>query len=225
MDQGKSDSRYVLSRCCWRRLFSRVRRLARQGRSGRRATSPDEVDWPSSSKRSAPATTSKAARTADAAGAPEDRGNGNGRGAARQRHGQVSRCSRVEAQRSDGARRAATGPISTPTASRTRIASCGSCARTQGLADCGMATQVFADQEPIVLNFEDPADMLRKQQQAEEEIAATRSAAAEHRSSAARCSTARSASNRRDVCARSRATLRILASNGSTVHAAIRGSG
>jgi hypothetical protein len=35
----------------------------------------------------------------------------------------------------------------------------------------GMATQVFADQSPLVLNFEDPADMLLKQQQAEEEIA------------------------------------------------------
>ena len=34
-----------------------------------------------------------------------------------------------------------------------------------------MSARVFADQEPIVLNFEDPADMLRKQQQAEEEIA------------------------------------------------------
>jgi hypothetical protein len=35
----------------------------------------------------------------------------------------------------------------------------------------GMATRVFADLDPIILNFEDPADMLRKQQQAEEEIA------------------------------------------------------
>ncbi len=35
----------------------------------------------------------------------------------------------------------------------------------------GMATQVFADEEPIVLNFEDPADMLAKQQQAEEKMA------------------------------------------------------
>jgi hypothetical protein len=35
----------------------------------------------------------------------------------------------------------------------------------------GMSTRVFDDQEPIVLDFEDPADMLRKQQQAEEEIA------------------------------------------------------
>lgn len=35
----------------------------------------------------------------------------------------------------------------------------------------GMATRVFADLKPIVLNFEDPADMLRKQRQAEEEIA------------------------------------------------------
>lgn len=35
----------------------------------------------------------------------------------------------------------------------------------------GMSTRVFADQAPVVLNFEDPADMLSKQQQAEEEIA------------------------------------------------------
>ncbi len=35
----------------------------------------------------------------------------------------------------------------------------------------GMATRVFADLAPILLNFEDPADMLRKQRQAEEEIA------------------------------------------------------
>jgi hypothetical protein len=41
----------------------------------------------------------------------------------------------------------------------------------QGWRIAGMAARVFADQEPIVLNFEDPADMLRKQQQAEEEIA------------------------------------------------------
>ena len=35
----------------------------------------------------------------------------------------------------------------------------------------GMATRVFADLDPILLNFEDPADMLRKQEQAEAEIA------------------------------------------------------
>jgi hypothetical protein len=35
----------------------------------------------------------------------------------------------------------------------------------------GMATRVFPDLAPIILNFEDPADMLKKQQQAEEEIA------------------------------------------------------
>ncbi len=35
----------------------------------------------------------------------------------------------------------------------------------------GMATRVFPDMAPIMLNFEDPEDMLRKQQQAEEEIA------------------------------------------------------
>jgi ketosteroid isomerase-like protein len=41
----------------------------------------------------------------------------------------------------------------------------------QGWRIAGMATRVFADQEPIVLNFEDPADMISKQQLAEEEIA------------------------------------------------------
>jgi len=41
----------------------------------------------------------------------------------------------------------------------------------QGWRIHGMATRVFADLEPIMLNFEDPADMLRKQRQAEEEIA------------------------------------------------------
>lgn len=35
----------------------------------------------------------------------------------------------------------------------------------------GMATRIFPDLAPIVLNFEEPEDMLRKQQQAEEEIA------------------------------------------------------
>jgi hypothetical protein len=35
----------------------------------------------------------------------------------------------------------------------------------------GMATRVFPDMPPVILNFEDPADMLRKQQAAEEEIA------------------------------------------------------
>jgi hypothetical protein len=41
----------------------------------------------------------------------------------------------------------------------------------QGWRIAGMATRVFADQEPIILNFEDPADMLSRQQLAEEEIA------------------------------------------------------
>lgn len=35
----------------------------------------------------------------------------------------------------------------------------------------GMATRVFEDMAPVVLNFEDPVDMLRKQQQAEDEMA------------------------------------------------------
>ncbi len=42
---------------------------------------------------------------------------------------------------------------------------------TDGWRISGMATRVFIDRPPIVLNFEDPADMLQKQQQAEEEIA------------------------------------------------------
>ncbi len=42
---------------------------------------------------------------------------------------------------------------------------------SEGWRIYGMATRVFPDMPPIVLNFEDPEDMLRKQQQAEEEIA------------------------------------------------------
>ena len=41
----------------------------------------------------------------------------------------------------------------------------------QGWRISGMATKVFADEEPIVLNFENPAEMLAKQQQAEEKMA------------------------------------------------------
>ena len=35
----------------------------------------------------------------------------------------------------------------------------------------GMATQVFADREAVLLNFEEPEEMLRQQQLAEEELA------------------------------------------------------
>ncbi len=35
----------------------------------------------------------------------------------------------------------------------------------------GMATRVFPDIPPVILNFEDPEDMMRKQQEAEAEIA------------------------------------------------------
>ena len=42
---------------------------------------------------------------------------------------------------------------------------------TDGWRIHGMATRIFEDMAPIMLNFEDPEDMLRKQQQAEEEIA------------------------------------------------------
>ncbi len=41
----------------------------------------------------------------------------------------------------------------------------------EGWRISGMATRVFPDMPPILLNFEDPQDMLRKQQLAEEEIA------------------------------------------------------
>ena len=51
----------------------------------------------------------------------------------------------------------------------------------EGWRICGMATRVFPDMPPVILNFEDPADMMRKQQQAEEEIA-------RRESQASRCS-------------------------------------
>lgn len=41
----------------------------------------------------------------------------------------------------------------------------------EGWRISGMTTRVFADAPPVELNFEDPEDMMRKQQQAEEEIA------------------------------------------------------
>lgn len=41
----------------------------------------------------------------------------------------------------------------------------------EGWRVAGMATQVFADREPVMLNFEDPQDMMRQQELAEEEIA------------------------------------------------------
>ncbi len=41
----------------------------------------------------------------------------------------------------------------------------------EGWRISGMATRVFPEMAPIILNFEDPIDMLRKQQQAEDEIA------------------------------------------------------
>jgi hypothetical protein len=42
---------------------------------------------------------------------------------------------------------------------------------SEGWRIAGMATKLFADRPPVVLNFEDPEDMLRQQQMAEEEIA------------------------------------------------------
>lgn len=41
----------------------------------------------------------------------------------------------------------------------------------EGWRIAGMAMQIFEDQKPLLLNFEDPADMLRKQKLAEEEMA------------------------------------------------------
>ena len=41
----------------------------------------------------------------------------------------------------------------------------------EGWRISGMATQLFAGEEPIVLDFENPAEMLAKQKQAEEELA------------------------------------------------------
>ncbi len=40
----------------------------------------------------------------------------------------------------------------------------------QGWRIAGMATKLFADDLPLLLNFEDPEDMMRKQRLAEEEI-------------------------------------------------------
>jgi hypothetical protein len=40
---------------------------------------------------------------------------------------------------------------------------------TEGWRIAGMATKIFEDELPIILNFEDPQDMLRKQKLAEEE--------------------------------------------------------
>ncbi len=54
----------------------------------------------------------------------------------------------------------------------------------EGWRIAGMATKVFDDALPLILNFEDPADMVRKQQLAEEEMA--RRAAEEEKSQAAR---------------------------------------
>jgi hypothetical protein len=40
----------------------------------------------------------------------------------------------------------------------------------QGWRIAGMATKLFNDQPPLILNFEDPQDMVRKQQLAEQEM-------------------------------------------------------
>jgi hypothetical protein len=42
---------------------------------------------------------------------------------------------------------------------------------SEGWRIAGMATKVFPDRPPVVLNFEDPDDMLRQQQSAEAEMA------------------------------------------------------
>lgn len=41
----------------------------------------------------------------------------------------------------------------------------------EGWRVAGMATKIFEDELPIILNFEDPQDMMRKQKLAEEEMA------------------------------------------------------
>jgi hypothetical protein len=43
--------------------------------------------------------------------------------------------------------------------------------QAEGWRIAGMSSQMFSDRPPVVLNFEDPAEMLRQQQLAEEEIA------------------------------------------------------
>ncbi len=48
---------------------------------------------------------------------------------------------------------------------------------TEGWRVAGMATKIFEDELPIILNFEDPQDMLRKQKLAEEEMARRAAAA------------------------------------------------
>lgn len=55
---------------------------------------------------------------------------------------------------------------------------------TEGWRIKGMATRVFPDLPPVMLNFEDPEDMLKKQQAAEAEIA-RRDSQVETQSSAA----------------------------------------
>ena len=42
---------------------------------------------------------------------------------------------------------------------------------TEGWRIAGMASKVFPDRPPVILNFEDPEDMMRQQQMAEEELA------------------------------------------------------
>ena len=48
---------------------------------------------------------------------------------------------------------------------------------SEGWRVAGMATKIFEDELPIILNFEDPQDMLRKQKLAEEEMARRAAAA------------------------------------------------
>jgi hypothetical protein len=50
----------------------------------------------------------------------------------------------------------------------------------EGWRIVGMSTEVFADRDPVLLNFEEPEEMLRQQQLAEEELARR-----EHESSSA----------------------------------------
>jgi hypothetical protein len=40
----------------------------------------------------------------------------------------------------------------------------------EGWRICGMATELFPDEEPLILNFEDPKEMIAKQEKAEAEM-------------------------------------------------------
>jgi hypothetical protein len=55
---------------------------------------------------------------------------------------------------------------------------------TEGWRIAGMGTRIFEDQGPLLLNFEDPEDMIRKQRLAEEEMQRRAQAASQAKRSA-----------------------------------------